>query len=151
MKSVKIACIALLALVLFCASLVAARQDQERPKEFGVYAKTGSGLQRIAPNILFDQNGVLYVESNGPQRFPLGGIQYFVIYGKDDLTYLTLNPMLFFQQSPLGGSRFVLGKEIPIEVKRTGEMLYSVKPQGLFGRGYYGFWLDDLVWDFIIE
>lgn len=151
MKSLKITTIILAVLAIFCTPVIAAKQDQVLPKEFGFYAKTGSGLQRITPNILFDQNGVLYVESNGPQRLSLSGIQYFVIYGKNDLTYLTLNPMLFFQQSPLGGMRFVLGKEIPIEIKKIGEMVYSVKPQNLFGRGYYGFWLDDTVWDFIIE
>jgi hypothetical protein len=151
MKSLKIAAVILAMLAILCTHATAAKQDQELPKEHGFYAKTGSGLQRITPNILFDQNGVLYVESNAPQRFSLSGIQHFVIYGKNDLTYLTFNPMLFFQQSPFGGMRFVLGKEIPIEIKKMGEMLYSIKPRSLFGRGYYAFWLDDVVWDFIIE
>jgi hypothetical protein len=151
MKLLKTATLALVMLTTLCTFAMAAKQDQELPNEFGVYAKTAKGLERITPNILFDQDGVLYVESNGPQRFPLGAIQHFVIYGKTDLTYLTMNPMLFFQQSPLGGMRFVMGKEIPIDINKMGDMLYSVKPQGLFGRGYYCLWLDDLVWDFIIE
>lgn len=136
---------------LLCTPVFAAKQDQEVPKEFGLHAKTTKGLHRIIPNIIFDQDGVLYIESNEPQRFPLNGIQHFFIYGKKDITYLTLNPLLFFQQSPVGRTRFVLGKNIPIEIKKIDEAFYSIKPQGLFGRGYYCFWLEDVVWDFIIE
>lgn len=151
MRFTKTTAIILALIAVLCAPAIAAKRDRELPKEFGFYAKTGNGLQRITPNILFDENGVLYVESNGPQRFTLSGIQCFLIYGRKDLTYLTLNPMLFFQQPLIGRMRFILGKEIPIETKKIGETLYAVKPIGLFGRGYYSFWLDDAVWDFIIE
>lgn len=151
MTIVRIAVLTLVLLLFLCPVAPAAKQVEDQPKEFGLYAKTGKGIQRIIPNIIFDQEGLLYIESNAPQQFPLNGVKHFLLYGKRDVTYLTLNPMLFFQQSPLGKMRFVLGKDIPIEVKKIGEMLYSVKPQGLFGRGYYSFWLDDLVWDFIIE
>lgn len=151
MKSAKNLSLILAILTLLCAPALAAKQDQEVPKEFGFYAKTTKGLNRITPNIIFDQDGILYIESNEPQRFPLNAIQHFVIYGKQDITYLTLNPLLFFEQSPVGRTRFVLGKDIPIDTKRLGESMYSIKPQGLFGRGYYCFWLEDVVWDFIIE
>ena len=151
MKSAKNLSLILAILTLLCAPALAAKQDQEVPKEFGFYAKTTKGLNRITPNIIFDQDGILYIESNEPQRFPLNAIQHFVIYGKQDITYLTLNPLLFFEQSPVGRTRFVLGKDIPIDTKRLGESMYSIKPQCLFGRGYYCFWLEDVVWDFIIE
>lgn len=151
MTAVRIMVFVFAVVVYLCSPAFAAKQDQERPNEFGLYAKTGKGLQRIMPNIVFDQNGVLYIESNEPKRFPLNGIQYFLVYGKHDITYLTLNPMVFFQQSPIGKMRFAFGRDMSVEVKKIGEMFYSVKPQGLFGRGYYSFWLDDVVWDFIIE
>jgi hypothetical protein len=151
MRSAKNIILILAVLSLLCTPAFAAKEDQETPKEFGLYAKTTKGLHRITPNIIFDQDGVLYIESNEPQRFPLNAIQHFVIYGKQDITYLTLNPLLFFQQSPLGRTRFVLGKDIPIETKKIGELMYSIKPKSLFGRGYYCFWLEDLVWDFIVE
>jgi hypothetical protein len=151
MRPAKVITLVVAVLAMLCVPALAAKQDQERPKEFGLYASTGKGLQRITPNIIFDRDGVLYIESNETKGLSLKDIQHFVIYGKQDITYLTLNPLLFVQQSPLGKTRYVFGKDIPIEVKKIGETLYSIKPQGPFGRGYYSFWLDDLVWDFIIE
>jgi|WetSurMetagenome_2_1015567.scaffolds.fasta_scaffold261354_2 hypothetical protein len=151
MRPAKVITLVIAVLVLLCAPALAAKQDQELPKDFGFYAKTGKGFQRIIPNIIFDQDGLLYIESNEPPHFSLNEIEYFLVYGKRDVTYLTLNPLLFVRQSPLGKMRFVFGKDIAIEVKKMGETLYSIKPQGLFGRGYYSFWLDDLVWDFIVE
>lgn len=151
MRSAKKLSLIFAMLTLLCTPVFAAKQGEGAPKEFGLYAKTTKGLNRITPNIIFDQDDVLYVESNEPQRFPLNAIQHFIIYGKKDIAYLTLNPLLFFRQSPVGGTRFVLGKDIPIETTKIGESMYSIRPQGLFGRGYYCFWLEDVVWDFIVE
>jgi hypothetical protein len=145
-------CILSLVAALFLAGpLFAARDDVATPKEYGVYAKTSKGLKRILPNIVFDEEGVLYVESNNPQRFRLNDVQYFVIYGKYEMQYLTLNNLLFLNQSPLGKTRFIFGKELQLDVKKRNETLYSVKPKGLFGRGYYSLWINDSAWDFIIE
>lgn len=151
MTSLRITVLVVAILTFLCTSGLAAKPDHELPKDFGLYAKTEKGFQRIMPNIIFDQDGLLYIESNGPQQFSLKEIQYFLFYGKHNVRYLTLNPLLFYQQSPLGKMRFVFGKEIPIEVKKIGEMLYSLKPQGLVGRGYHCLWVEDLVWDFIID
>lgn len=151
MRYIRIAVLVLAMLSILFTAVLAAKRDQELPNEFGLYARTNKGLQRIVPNIIFDNEGVLYIESNEPQHFSLNSLEHFLIYGKKDVTYLTLNPLLFYQQSPLGRTRFVLGKEIPIDIKKVGEAVYSMKPRGLFGRGYYSFWLDDLVWDFIVE
>jgi hypothetical protein len=151
MTAVRTMILVLVVSVFLFAPIAEGKQDQHTPKEFGFYVKTGKGLQRVMPNILFDQEGVIYIESNEPRRFDLNDVQHFLVYGEHDLSYLTLNPLLFFHQSPLGKIRFVLGKDLPIEVKKMGQSLYSVKPQGLFGRGYYCFWVEDLIWDFIVE
>jgi len=29
--------------------------------------------------------------------------------------------------------------------------LYTIRPKGLFGRGYYALWISDSAWDFIVE
>ena len=115
MRAAGVAVLILVFLAFLQAPLLAARVEHDLPQEFGFYAKTAKGFQRILPNIIFDEDGVLYIESNSPPQFALSDIEYFLIYGKRDVTYLTLNPMLFFQQSPLGKLRFVLGREIPIE------------------------------------
>ena len=145
--------------VIFFASLMVlpygaalqAKEDVATPKEYGVYVKTPKTLKRLMPNIVFDEKGILYVESNNPPRFPLAEVQQFIIYGKYDVKYLTLNPMLFASETALGKSRFLFGKDIELEVVKKSDVLYTVKPKGLFGRGYYSLWINDSAWDFVIE
>jgi hypothetical protein len=51
----------------------------------------------------------------------------------------------------LGVRRYMLGSEVGLDVRKKTDILYTVKPKGLFGRGYYAFWINDSAWDFIIE
>jgi hypothetical protein len=127
------------------------KDDKLKPKEFGVYIKTQKALQRLMPNIVFDEKGILFIETNNPPHFLLKDIEYFVVYGKYDIKVLTMNPLLFIQQSPLGKTRFIFGKDIGFEVKKKGDDLYTVKPKELMGRGYFSLWIDDSAWDFIVE
>lgn len=138
-------------LCLFAVTLLHGKDDFTKPKEFGVYVKTEKGLKRLVPNIVFDERGVLFVEMNNPPRFLLKDVQFFVIYGKYDLKVLTLNPLLFFQPSPLGKQRYILGKEIAFDLKKKSDGLYTVKSKELLGRGYMALWINDSAWDFIIE
>jgi hypothetical protein len=135
---------------LYCVSLHA-KEDIATPKEYGVYIKMKKTTKRLLPNIVFDEKGILYVESNNPSRFPLAEVESFIIYGKYDTKYLTLNPMLFVNETPLGKSRFLFGKEIELEVAKKSDLLFTVKPKSLFGRGYYSLWINDTAWDFVIE
>lgn len=124
----------------------------QKPKEYGVYIKTRNSTVRLTPNIVFDDGGLIFVESNNPQTFALKDIQYFIIYGHYDMNVLTFNPMLFYQASSLGKPRFVFGKDIEIVVKKQKvEHLYTVRPKGLFSRGYFSLWINDTAWDFVIE
>ncbi len=107
-----------------------AKEDVATPKEYGVYVKMKKTTKRLLPNIVFDEKGVLYVESNNPPRFPLAEVELFIIYGKYDMKYLTLNPMLFVNETSLGKSRFLFGKEIELEVAKKSDLLYTVKPKG---------------------
>jgi hypothetical protein len=129
----------------------AAKDSFTAPKEFGVYAKTEIGIKRITPNIVSEEQGIFFLESNKPQRFSLGTIEYFIIFGNFQMKYLTLNPLKPFQMSALGIPRFMFGKEMEITLTKKGENLYTVKPKGLFGRGYYSLWIEDTAWDFLIE
>ncbi len=143
--------VSVLALVFLAGPLSAARDEITKPSEYGVYVKTAKKLVRIIPNIVFDQDSLLYLESNNPAHFPLNDIRYFVVYGKFNVQVLTVNNLLFVNQSPLGKVRFMFGKEVGVEVKKRGENLYSIRPKGLFGRGYYAIWIEDSAWDFIVE
>ena len=137
---------------LFLAGpLHAAKDDVPTPKEYGVYVKTATKLVRILPNIVFQEGSMIYVESNNPPHFLLKDISYFILYGKQDMQYLTLNNLVFINQSPLGKSRFMFGKEVETEVKKKGDILYTIRPKGLFGRGYYALWINDSAWDFIVD
>jgi len=127
------------------------KDDKLKPKEFGVYIKTQKALLRLMPNIVFDEKGILFIETNNPPHFLLKDIEYFVVYGKYDIKVLTMNPLLFIQQSSLGKSRFIFGKDISFDLKKTGNDLYTVKPKELMGRGYFSLWIDDSAWDFIVE
>jgi hypothetical protein len=144
--------------VLMCMLLISmvstplyGKDDKLKPKEFGVYIKTQKALQRLMPNIVFDEKGILFIETNNPPHFLLKDIEYFVVYGKYDIKVLTMNPLLFIQQSPLGKARFVFGKDVGFEIKKKGDDLYTVKPKELMGRGYFCLWIDDSAWDFIVE
>ncbi|MCX5802209.1 MAG: hypothetical protein NTU69_01520 [Proteobacteria bacterium] len=144
--------------ILICVFLISmvstplyGKDDKLKPKEFGVYIKTQKALQRLMPNIVFDENGTLFIETNNPPHFLLKDIEYFVVYGKYDIKVLTMNPLLFIQQSPLGKARFVFGKDVGFEVKKKGDDLYTVKPKELMGRGYFCLWINDSAWDFIVE
>jgi len=128
-----------------------AKDDKVQPKEFGVYIKTQKSLVRLIPNVVFDERGVFFIESNNPARFVLKDIEHFVIYGKYDMSILTLNALLFFNPSPLGKARYIFGKDIEINVKKQGTDLYSIKQKGLLSRGYYCLWINDSAWDFVIE
>jgi hypothetical protein len=136
---------------LFAVTLLHGKDDFAKPKELGVYVKTEKGLKRLVPNIVFDEKGVLFVELNNPPRLLLKDVQFFVINGKHDLKVLTLNPLLFFQPSPLGKQRYILGKAIAFDLKKKSDDLYVVKPKELLGRGYMALWINDSAWDFIIE
>ena len=149
-RLVAVTAVAVLAVAL-CAVTLHAKEDVATPKEYGVYVKTPKTLKRLLPNIVFDEKGVLFIESNNPQRFPLAEVQQFVIYGKYDIKYLTLNPMLFVTQTALHRSRFIFGKDIQLEVAKKNDTLYTAKPTALFGRGYYSLWINDTAWDFVIE
>ncbi len=145
------AAVSVVAAFFLAGPLHAAKDDVPTPKEYGVYVKTTSKLVRILPNIVFQEGAMLYVESNNPHRFLLKDIKYFILYGKQDIQYLTFNNMLFINQSPLGKSRFIFGKDVETEVKKRGDILYTIRPKGLFGRGYYAIWINDSAWDFIVE
>ena len=136
---------------LFAVTLLHGKDDFTKPKEFGVYVKTEKVLKRLMPNIVFDEKGLLYIEMNNPPRFLLKDIEFFVIYGKYDMKVLTMNPMLFFQPSPLGKQRYAFGKEIAFDLKKRSDDLYVVKSKELLGRGYTSIWINDSAWDFIIE
>jgi hypothetical protein len=138
-------------MALLCGVASHAKEDVTAPKEYGVYVKTPKTLKRLLPNIVFDEKGILYLESNNPQRFSLADVEQFIVYGKYEIKYLTLNPMLFVNETSLGKSRFIFGKEIELDVVKKSDVLYTAKPKGLFGRGYYSLWINDSAWDFVIE
>ena len=75
----------------------AADENGPVPKEYGVFAKTDEGLTRIIPNMVYDDQRILYVESNKPAHFPLNSVQHFILYGKHDIQYLTLNSLKPFR------------------------------------------------------
>ena len=141
---------ALLALLLV-GPAHAAKENVPTPGEYGVYAMTANGLTRIITNTVYDDQRVLYFERNKPAHFPLNSIEYFVIYGKHDMQYLTLNNLKPFQTTPLGIQRFMFGRDVPLTVQKKGEVLYQVKPKALLGKGYYALWINDSAWDFIID
>ncbi len=154
MKKIRTGCIVALCLILLGTFTVTAAAKNEKvatPKEYGTYIKTSKGLIRILPNIVFDENGVVFIESNNPAHFFLKDFQYFVLYGKQDMTVLTLNPMGFYQPSALGKPRFAFGKNIDIDVKPQGKDTYIIKPRGLLGRGYFSLWINDTAWDFMLD
>lgn len=154
MKKAKIVCGIAFCLILFCvfaASVYAKNEKVATPREPGVYIKTTKGLIRLLPNIVFDENGVFFVESNDPAHFFLKDFQYFVLYGKHDMGVLTVNPMGFYQPSALGKPRFAFGKDIELDVRPQGKDMYIVKPKGLLGRGYYSIWINDTAWDFMLD
>lgn len=150
MKIIRNTILCTVCIFLFCAPLYG-KDDKITPKEAGVYVKTNKGLQRILPNIVFDLEGVLYIESNNPAHFLLKDIEYFVIYGQYSLDVLTLNPMLLLGPSPLGKQRFIFGKDVNVELKKRANDFYTVKPKGLLGRGYYSLWINDTAWDFVLD
>ena len=143
----------ILALAIFMiGGSVFAKDDKISPKEAGVYVKTNKGLNRLLPNIVFtNDDRIFYIESNNPAHFLLKDVEYFVFFGKYEFKVLTLNPMVFFQASPIGRPSFMFGKDIDFEIKQTGTDLYTVKPKGLLGRGYYSLWINDVVWDFVLD
>lgn len=154
MKKTKIVCGIAFCLILFCvfaASVYAKNEKVATPREPGVYIKTTKGLIRLLPNIVFDENGVFFVESNDPAHFFLKDFQYFVLYGKHDMNVLTVNPMGFYQPSALGKPRFAFGKDIELDVKSQGKDMYIIKPKGLLGRGYYSIWINETAWDFMLD
>jgi hypothetical protein len=134
----------------YCVALHA-KEDVATPKEYGVYVKMKKTTKRLLPNIVFEEKGLLYVESNNPAQFPLAEVELFIIYGKYDIKYLTFNPMLFVSTTALGKSRFLFGKELELEVAKKNDLLHTVKPKSLLGRGYYSLWINDTAWDFVIE
>lgn len=137
--------------VFFTANPLYAKNEKFTPKEHGVYVKTTSSLNRLLPNIVHDEEEVIFIEANNPPKFALKDVEHLVIYGQYEMDVLTMNPLLFLSSSPLGKLRFVFGKDIEIDIADKGKDLYIIKPQGLFGRGYYCLWIEDSAWDFIIE
>ena len=121
------------------------------PKEFGVYIKTAGGTKRLLPNVVFDDKGMLFIESNRPQRFMLKDLDYFIVYGSHNIEVLTINPLLFLQASGVGKPRYIFGKNVEFTVQNKGNNLFVVKPKGLLGRGYFCLWIEDSAWDFVVE
>ncbi|MCX5811593.1 MAG: hypothetical protein NT178_03495 [Proteobacteria bacterium] len=138
-------------LVVLAGSPLYGKEEKIMPKEPGVYIKTDKPLIRLLPNIVFNEKGLLFIESNNPEHFLLKNTEYFVVFGKYNINVVTLNPLLFINASPLGKPRFILGKDIEIDIKNIGSDLYILKPKALMGRGYYCLWIEDTVWDFVIE
>jgi hypothetical protein len=130
---------------------VHAKDDKINPKEPGVYIKTNQGLKRLLPNIVFDEEGHIYIEANNPTHFLLKDVEYFVFFGKYDFKVLTINEMRFVGPSPLGKPRFIFGKDVDFDIKQIGTDLFTVKPKGLFGRGYFSLWINETAWDFILD
>ena len=148
---VRCSAVSVLALLFLVGPLLAAKDDVQKPKEFGVYVKTSKKLVRITPSIVFDQDSLLYMESNNPAHFSLNDVSYFIVYGNFKMQVLTVNNLLFVNQSPLGQARFMFGREVDVEVRKRGDNFYTIRPKGLFGRGYYAIWIEDSAWDFIVE
>lgn len=148
LRSIAVSCLMALLLV---SPVHAAKENVPTPAEYGVYAKTAKGLTRITTNAVYDDQQIFYLEGNKPVHFPLNSIQYFVIYGKHEMQYLTLNNLKPFQMTPLGVPRFMFGLEVPLTVEKKSEVLYTAKPKGLFGRGYYALWINDSAWDFTVD
>jgi hypothetical protein len=146
-------CVILLFVLLMSmvAAPLFAKEERLNPKEYGVYVKTPKGLIRLLPNVVFDEGGLYYVESNNPAHFLLKDVEYFVIFGKQNMDVFTFNPLVFFQPSSLGKLRHIFGQNVDTEIKKRGNDLYSIKPKGLLGRGYYALWIEDSAWDFIID
>lgn len=138
-------------LILTISSSVYAKDDKINPKEPGVYIKTATSLKRLLPNIVFNEEKAIYVEFNNPAHFLLKDVEYFVFFGKYDFQFLTLNPMVLFQASPLGKPDFIFGKDLAMDMKQIGTDLYTVKPKKLLGRGYYSLWINDSAWDFMLD
>ncbi|MCX8022662.1 MAG: hypothetical protein N2745_07820 [Syntrophorhabdaceae bacterium] len=122
-----------------------------KPKEPGMYIMTEKSLVRLMPNILFNDQGLLYVEMNKPPVFMLKDVKYFVAYGKYDMRVYTINPLVYYTTSPLGKQRFILDKDLDITIENMGDDLYIIKLKSLLGRGYYCIWIEDQVWDFMIQ
>ena len=97
-------------LIIIISAPLYAKDDKINPKEPGVYIITDKGLQRLLPNIVFDEQNLIFVESNNPPHFFLKDTNYFIVFGKYDMSVLTLNPMLFAGLSSLGKPRFIFGK-----------------------------------------
>ncbi len=150
-RVLRYAAVSVIAALFLAGPLHAAKDDVPTPGEYGVYVKTASKLIRILPNIVFQEGSLLYIESNNPPHFLLKDIKYFILYGKHEVQYLTFNNLMFINQSPLGKPRFMFGKEVEAEVKKKSDTLYTVRPKGLFGRGYYALWINDSAWDFIVD
>lgn len=142
--------ISLLLLFLSNANL-GALEKSLLPKEYGVYVKTPKKLIRLMPNIVFDEEGIYYLESLSPPRFLLKDVEYFIIYGDYNMEVLTLNPMIFFKYSAVGKPRYMFGRDIPIEVKKLNGKMYMTKAKEILGRGYYSIWIEDTAWDFILD
>jgi hypothetical protein len=155
-----------LCMVLFCIFTVAPVHAKEKPakgsqpaptktiqniKEYGAYIKLTKGYVRLLPNIVFDEKDVFFIEPNNPPHFFLKDMEYLVVYGEYQWSVLTVNPMGFYQPSPLGKLRFAFGKEIGIDAKPQGKDMFILKPKGLLARGYYSIWVNDTAWDFILD
>lgn len=121
------------------------------PKEPGVYIKMKDSLKRLIPNMVYDFEGVFAIEPNSPPKFALKDIEYFVFIGDFQMEALTYNPLLFLGVSPIGKTRYMFGKDIPIEGKEEAKNFYVVRPKELLGRGYVALWINDSAWDFLIE
>lgn len=144
-------CIFVLTTFIIAGDNAYGKDDKVNPKEYGVYVKTEKDLKRLLTNIAFtSEEGVYYIEPNNPARFVLKDVEYFVFYGQYEFEYLTLNSMVFFQAA-LGKPSFVFGKTVEANLKKVGTNLYTYKPKGLLGRGYYSLWINDSAWDFILD
>ena len=47
-----------------------------------------------------------------------------------------LNNLKPFQMTSLGIRRYMFGLEVGLDVQKISDIMYRVKPKGLFGRGY---------------
>jgi hypothetical protein len=148
---VKTAVLSCLCAFIFAAPLFSAEPKLSPPQDPGVYIKTTSGLKRILPNIAHEEKGIFFIEMNNPATYPLKDVEYFVVFGKYDMDLLTLNPMVFLQQTPLGKARFMFGKNIEFTATPRSKDFYTLKAKDLLGRGYFSLWINDTAWDFIID
>jgi hypothetical protein len=117
-------------------AVIAKNEKVATPKEYGAYIKTNKGLIRLLPNIVFDEDGVIFVESNNPAHFLLkDSSTSYSTEVRDERAHREPHGIL----SAVGPRQtaFRLRQGHRIDVRPQGKDMYIIKPKGLLGRGYY--------------